>query len=439
MRRYAWTLTLWLWLWGASDAFAHPTPASSVFVELTSGGAHIEHNAPVEELERATHRSLLREGESLEQMLVREGAGLERYAAGHVQLMNKDGAAWTVRLARLDAYRAEDGPRVRFYFVASAPTWRSSEALTLRDTLIIHEVMSHYSRVFVKERADGAASANAPLKLRGVIRATQAQVELGATVGAVQGFVAVVKHGVHHILEGLDHLMFLFALLLVSPVSALNQRWSQRRSTRESVGAIVRLISAFTLGHSATLALGALGGVHAEAHVVEPLIALSVMAAAAHAIRPLFGRGEVVMAALFGLVHGLAFAYTLPPQGSLEQTLITQLGFNLGIELAQVGLVALVMPWVLLLAKTRAFDGFRLGGGALAGIFALGWFMERTLDLTNPLEPVMVWMLGNAPWLLVALVGAALASRAWAMRDSEARHISLEGASGDEVGAPAVS
>ncbi|RZK63066.1 MAG: HupE/UreJ family protein [Hymenobacter sp.] len=114
----------------------------------------------------------------------------------------------------------------------------------------------------------------------------------------------------------------------------------------------LRIVTAFTLGHSRTLLLGALGWVHLPSQPVEVLIAGASLVSAVHAWRPVFPGREGWVAAGFGLVHGLAFASKLAglhlDAGRLGLSI---LGFNLGIELMQLFVLALTVPWLLLLSR----------------------------------------------------------------------------------------
>jgi uncharacterized membrane protein (UPF0136 family) len=102
-----------------------------------------------------------------------------------------------------------------------------------------------------------------------------------------------------------------------------------------------------------------------------------VLVSALHVLRPLFPGREPLIAAALGLVHGLAFARTLSRRElGTAQLVWTLLGFNTGIELAQVGLLALVAPLVLVLARTRAYGPFRLGAGGLGVLLSLSWLAE---------------------------------------------------------------
>jgi hypothetical protein len=262
-------------------------------------------------------------------------------------------------------------------------------------------------------RSDWAAGTEAgEPRLVGTIHAGRNEVTVARGGSFWRGLRGVVALGIEHIATGTDHLMFLFALVLVAPVASAGVRWSVRRGTRDALVALARVASAFTVGHSATLALGALGSMTLPSALVEAGIAASILLTSIHALRPLFPRREALVAGAFGLIHGLAFATTLAGRDlGRAQTAWTLLGFNVGIELAQLGLLALVVPWLLILARTRAYHPFRIGAAFVTSVFAAGWFLERTAGLPNPAARPLVWIEAHPLSLLVLLAAGALAAR----------------------------
>lgn len=176
--------------------------------------------------------------------------------------------------------------------------------------------------------------------------------------------------GVEHILTGIDHLLFVLALVLL-------------------VGGGRRLlatITAFTLGHSITLALSALDIVRVASAPTEALIALSILLAGVELLRDpdapktLTQRYPGLISATFGLFHGLGFAGALReiglPQGEIPMALLS---FNVGVELGQLLFIGALIP---LLALGRQFAGERAPVITRWGAFALGsvasfWFWER--------------------------------------------------------------
>lgn len=228
-----------------------------------------------------------------------------------------------------------------------------------------------------------------------------------ANLGA---FPSMFRLGMRHIAEGTDHLLFLLALLLPAPLVVIGSQWAGFAGARRSVLQILKVVTAFTIGHSITLASAALGLVHLLSRPIEILIAVSILVSAAHALRPLFPGREAGIAAFFGLIHGLAFAATLGQLGlSAWERVASILGFNLGIETMQLVVVAATMPSLIFLSRTRAYSVSRIGGALFAGFASVGWIAERAFGLHNSVDLVVdsiahraIWIAGALP--LIALV-----------------------------------
>ena len=187
--------------------------------------------------------------------------------------------------------------------------------------------------------------------------------------GSTQGVMAVMRTfipaGIHHILIGPDHILFLVGLLL------LGGTWL----------ALVRIVTAFTIGHSITLSLAALSIVIPSARVIEPAIALSIVFVGADNLVRGSGRDLRAWAALvFGLIHGFGFANVLREFGLPTQALGWSLfSFNFGVEIGQLGVV-LVVATVLALIRNRSdVAGSRVAIAGSVVVIAAGvyWFIER--------------------------------------------------------------
>lgn len=184
--------------------------------------------------------------------------------------------------------------------------------------------------------------------------------------------------GLHHILIGADHVLFLVCLLL--PL-ALGRGDAPPPRGRALWWPLFGLVTAFTVAHSITLGLAAWRVLAVPPSVIEPLIAASIAVAAADNLRPLLGRWRTLAAFGFGLVHGFGFAgplleIDLPPAAMAW----AMLQFNLGVEAGQLVVVALA---VLALHPLRGHGGaaWMRGGSAVAGLLALVWLGERVLDV----------------------------------------------------------
>ena len=191
-----------------------------------------------------------------------------------------------------------------------------------------------------------------------------------------------IGEGVHHILTGYDHLLFLLCLLLPSVLRREDGHWHAVAGWREALLPVAKTVTLFTLAHSVTLALAALGWVKLAPSFVEPAIAATIMLAAFDNIRPLLLRWRGWVTFGFGLIHGFGFAGVL---GELQLP-PAQFGwalfqFNLGLELGQLCLVLSVVPLLFLLRRRSGYVPWVLrAGSALALLMAAVWLVERTSD-----------------------------------------------------------
>jgi hypothetical protein len=229
------------------------------------------------------------------------------------------------------------------------------------------------------------------------------------------GFASLFQLGIRHIAEGTDHLLFLLALLLPAPLIAVGARWSGCADVRHSLMRILKVVTAFTVGHSITLGLAAMGFVRVPGRPIEVLIAVSIVVSAVHALRPIFPGKEAWIAAFFGLIHGLAFAATLDQLGlGRWERVAGILAFNLGIETMQLAVVAATLPSLLLMSRTRAYPWLRVGGACFAGMAALGWIVERVLGLNSSVDVVVNGVARFGCWIACALFSVSLGC--WLMR-----------------------
>ena len=218
------------------------------------------------------------------------------------------------------------------------------------------------------------------------------------------GVPALFRLGMRHIAEGTDHLLFLLALLLPAPLVAVGSRWTGHIGVRTSLLRILRIVTAFTIGHSITLTLAAIGIVNVPRRPIEVLIAVSVLVSAVHALRPIFPGKEAGIAAFFGLIHGLAFATTLSSLGlGRWERFAGILAFNLGIETMQIIVVAATLPSLLLLSRTHSYRMLRISGALFAAVASAGWIVERTMALQSSVDTVVSGIAHHAVWIAAAL------------------------------------
>jgi hydrogenase/urease accessory protein HupE len=187
----------------------------------------------------------------------------------------------------------------------------------------------------------------------------------GSTQGALAVLRTFIPIGVHHILIGPDHILFLIGLLL------MGGSWM----------ALVKIVTAFTLGHSLTLSLAALGIVTPPARVIEPAIALSIVFVGADNLMRGSGRDVRAWVALaFGLVHGFGFANVLREFGLPGEALGWSLfSFNFGVEIGQLAIVLVVATALATIRRQSEATGYRVARAGSVVVIAAGtyWFVER--------------------------------------------------------------
>jgi hypothetical protein len=202
-----------------------------------------------------------------------------------------------------------------------------------------------------------------------------------------------VTEGIWHIWLGFDHILFLLSLLLPAVLihagsgrggagGALGAA-GQDTSLRSAALDVLKIVTAFTLAHSITLSLAVLDVVSLPSRLVESGIALTVILASLNNLWPVFRARRWVAAFAFGLIHGFGFAAALKDLGLAPQSLALSLfGFNLGVELGQLAIVAVFLPLAFLARHTSFYriGVFRFGSAAVA-LIALVWFVERAFDV----------------------------------------------------------
>jgi hypothetical protein len=191
------------------------------------------------------------------------------------------------------------------------------------------------------------------------------------------GFTSFVREGVWHIWQGIDHILFLLCLILPAVFQRRSERWTAADSLRDVCTDVFATVTAFTLAHSITLVISAVGLVSLPSRFVETAIALSVVAAALNNIlRTIDARWAVAFA--LGLLHGFGFSSVLIDLGLPSHELIgALLGFNLGVELGQAAIVVALLPVLFWIRRTVAYQALLWAGSGSVAIIATMWSYQR--------------------------------------------------------------
>ncbi|WP_293907752.1 HupE/UreJ family protein [Phenylobacterium sp.] len=393
-------LALALLLAAAAPAAAHLTPNSEVRLDFARDRVVAEVVIPLGELGYAMGRPIPpRAGPA--------PPGVADYLRPRISARVPDGRPWTTTVRDLRIVDDGAAPDLVAHVELVPAPGASMRRFDLSYSAVIDRVRNHFALVLVRTDYEGGQLSETPRLLGGLQwDARTLRVDRGAE-SAWRGFASAIGLGMRHIAEGHDHLLFLMALLLPAPLIARDGRWRDYGGLRFTLGRLLRVVTAFTLGHSVTLIGGAFLGWRLPAQPVEVMIAISILVSALHAARPLFAGREPVVAAGFGLIHGLAFATVIGHFGlDPWQKAQSILGFNLGIELVQLAVVAAVMPELTVMARTRSYPAIRTVAAAFCAIAAIAWIFERTLGVDNLIGRLIDTGLAHGPWLFGLLIAA---------------------------------
>ena len=300
---------------------------------------------------------------------------ITRAATQNLQLSTGDKACPWETAAPLQLDKHSDGTYAVLSLVARCPNLDAG--LKLRYSLFFDVDPSH--RGLVQWVAPGGVAAQA--LIFGTESAEQA-LALQPT-GAWQTLRQYLVDGVWHIWIGYDHILFLLALLLPAVLVRRDGRWQGTPHLPGAIREVVKVVTAFTLAHSITLSLAALQVITLPSRLVESAIALSVVVAALNNLRGTIEGRRWMMAFCFGLLHGFGFASVLAdlglPQGALVLALV---GFNLGVEVGQLAIVAVFLPIAFSLRRTRFYQfGVLKIGSLIVAALASWWLAQRAFNL----------------------------------------------------------
>jgi hypothetical protein len=396
------SLLIRLMLWSAGfllPAWTHSMYQAAILLDFHGSTADAELQLPVERLQAAmstqlSQQSIERQRTQITSYILRNfsasvpgGLGFRIDPIDSPHLSSIEGAAYVVARFRL-----------------LPPACARADLFELHCGVLVDRVPAQVVLVSIRTDWRTSTFADAP-QLVGVLRGNDRSVLIDRREGNWwYGFASVFQLGMHHIAEGTDHLLFLLVLLFPAPLLIRNARWVSYSNIRPCLLQIGKIVTAFTAGHSVTLAAGAMDVVHVPGRPIEVLIAVSILVSAAHAFRPLFPGREAVIAGCFGLVHGLAFATTLAGLGLGRWDRVASIfGFNLGIEAMQLVVVAIALPSLILLSRTRLYSSIRTTGAVLAGAVAISWIAQRLWDLPNPADAFVMALAQRAGWIAVSL------------------------------------
>ena len=326
---------------------------------------------------------------------------VEDYVLKKIAFSSADGSH-TIRFTKTTLFDGGSlGNYVQLHFSLEGLT-RVPDNLDIRYEILFDEDPTHQGLIVIAEHwKAGVINNEAMVSL--IFDANDRERTLAIAEGSLfQGFAMMVNLGIHHIWIGIDHILFLLALILPSVLrrliteeklalatvpqngflSGISSHWRPVENFKPAFIYIVKIVTCFTIAHTITLSLAALDIFSLPSRIVESIIALSIALAALHNIYPIFKGNDWLIAFGFGLFHGFGFASVLGEIGLGSHYLtLTLFGFNLGVEIGQVVIICLIFPVLYLLRNLKLYPKFLFSGSVLLILISLYWFTERFFEV----------------------------------------------------------
>ncbi|MFL1454661.1 HupE/UreJ family protein [Marinobacter sp. GN3S48] len=357
----------------ALPAWAHKTSDSFIYVDQTQSQVRID--LALRDLALVLPLDSNGDGK-LSGAEIRTGRdAITRLVDQGLTLSNTSG---TCRLSgmRWGLSRHSDGPYAAGRYQIACPDNQAPKSL--KYALLFEQDPLHRALVSVTDRQG---------ERLGVLAPDDQTMSLGTGTSAfgnsLKLFGTFLYEGVIHLLIGLDHILFLLVLMLPATLPLKTRRShrhaSQGHDLRTRLLELVGIVTAFTVAHSITLALAALDIVTLPIAWVETVIALSIAVAALNVFWPILGSKTWKLAFGFGLIHGFGFASVLGDLTSgVSQTVVALAGFNLGVELGQLGLLVVLFPMLYLCGRFQIYERAAVPAMLLTvGAVSLYWVAER--------------------------------------------------------------
>ena len=357
--------------WAAAPALAHKASDSYLVLQVKGQEVAGQWDIALRDIDFAVGLDADGDGDITWGEVKARHADIAAWALGRLTLARGGGCALRVAEHLVDEHT--DGAYGVLRLAGTCPSRTQDLSLDYRLLFDIDQL----HRGLLRLELDGVSHASVLGPASGALN-----VKAGETSRLAQ-FGQYLVEGVWHIWIGFDHILFLLSLLLPAVLVHEAGRWRGVGRFREALVEVLWVVTAFTLAHSITLSLAALGLIELPSRLVESAIAASVVLAAANNLKPLVEHRRWMVAFGFGLIHGFGFASVLAELGLPQETLVLSLlGFNVGVEIGQLAIVAVFLPSAWFLHQTPFYRrGIFIGGSVLTLVIALVWFIERAFDL----------------------------------------------------------
>ena len=330
---------------------------------------------------------------SLEQ-IERAGPAISNYVKQRFSVAI-NGSPTVMEVSGYESQNLSFGQLVHMNFDLTPVSSRPAQ-LAVSISLIFDVEPAHRHLLVIENHWESGTLANEAI-VASIFGPGDAQKTLDVSEGSVlQGLAAFVESGIHHIWIGLDHILFLLALLLPSVMVWSGRSWSGAPDLKSALWRVVKIVTVFTVAHSVTISMATLGVISIGSRLVESIIAISIGIAALNILVPRIGSNSAWVVLAFGLFHGFGFASVLRELAIPEEYLLwSLLGFNVGVEIGQLTIVGVVVPILFVIRNAAFYPRVLMPIGAAALILvSLYWFTERAFDVDFALRENLAAVVG---------------------------------------------
>lgn len=354
----------------SAPVLAHKPSDSFISIESVGKSWQFRWNIGLRDLEFAIgldrdQNGLLTRGEVTSQSNI-----ISAYALSRIKI-NSTGEACQTPLDDFEIKKLEDGNYASLTFSAQCP---NTENVELNYSLFFDFDPTHRGLISVRNNDQTfsyVVSDSSPVLA--LSRIDQS---------GLNTLSSFLREGIWHIWIGFDHVLFLLTLILPAVLFRRNHAWQSTDNIKIAMIETLKIVTVFTIAHSITLSLASLQILTFPSRFVESMIAFSVLVTAINNLRPFFRHSRWIVAFGFGLIHGFGFANVLLDLGlSGQQTALSLLGFNLGVEIGQLVIVIIFLPLIYLIRDSLFYRwGLLRVGSSVAAVIASIWLVERLFD-----------------------------------------------------------
>lgn len=413
----------------ATPASAHRINESYLYFNVLEDSIEARLELRVDDINEVLGLNIPDDPEAAEAAVVANRTLLEDFARPHLHL-TEGGSDWDYTFTDIALLETENGMFALLSLDVNKEFAEVPRAWEVELDVFFDELPDNRAFVLIESYWDGGIFNNEANALH--------DFKVGDTIQTVTlddpsffaGLGGTIDLGIEHIEIGTDHILFVLVLLLPSVLVfgrgdsdqtgfvQGDPTWMPAQDFKSSFWKVLKIATMFTIAHSITLTLAGLGLFELPSRPVEALIALSIIAAAFHNLRPVFNDKEWLIAFGFGLFHGLGFAGLLTDLG-LDRTnrVWSLLGFNIGVEIGQAFIILVIFPVLFILRRTSLYAHVLRFGSLGMALIATNWFIERVFDVETGLGEYVDKVL-KFPRVLAPIAVTALFAFVWQRREA---------------------